>query len=370
MSEYNGFKIKRPHSLAPLTSVYEAEAIDGRPGRFALKIFHPPVSTNVRRFYAIEGWLLAAERQQQSAKKDGTVVEVLACGRCAEGAFAVLPWQERFLEPWIKTLGAKGDTLRALATCLLNTIEAWEKDTGGPHGNLKAANIFLDRSGPLTGMTAKLSDPAFMPGGKTEALRLADLNAVGVMLATIVRRRPPGAWPIEEAPEWKALGNAGKGWLDFCNYLLNPQPNEGEVTLAQARLRLKKVPKDANPVKTAALILAAVLVLGVVGLVGFARFGNPQYMPDKIEQLAIKLGNPQTLRSKITPSWGELCMAWDSWLGDLQNNGNRLLRTDGLMEASDPLRADLGAFLAAAEDLRPQKLVPEAATEKRLGVLA
>ena len=185
MAEYNGFKIKRPHSLTPLTSVYEAEAVDGRPGRFALKIFHPPASTNVRRFYAIEGWLLAAERQQQSAKKDGTVVEVLACGRCAEGAFAVLPWQERFLEPWIKTLLAKGDTLRALATCLLNTIEAWEKETGGPHGNLKPANVFLDHSGPLTAMTAQLSDPAFLPGTKTESLRLADLNAVGTMLATI-----------------------------------------------------------------------------------------------------------------------------------------------------------------------------------------
>src|SRR5436190_2829246 len=164
MVEYSGCNIKRPHSLAPLTSVYEAVAVDGRPGRFALKIFHPPASTNVRRFYAIEGWLLAAERQQQAAKKDGTVVEVLACGRCAEGAFAVMPWQEHFLEPWIKTLGQKGNTLRALAECLLNTIEAWEKETGGPHGNLKASNVFLKRTGPLVGMTAQLSDPAFLPG--------------------------------------------------------------------------------------------------------------------------------------------------------------------------------------------------------------
>ena len=115
MSDYNGYKIKRTHALAPLTSVHEAVAADGRPGRFALKIFHPPASTDVRRLYAIEGWLLAAERQQQNAKKDGTVLEVLACGRCAEGAFVVLPWQERPLEPLIKTLGAKGDTLRALA---------------------------------------------------------------------------------------------------------------------------------------------------------------------------------------------------------------------------------------------------------------
>ena len=50
---------------------------------------------------------------------------------------------------------------------------------------------------------------------------------------------PLWTWPIEEAPEWKALGNAGKGWLDFCNYLLNPQPAEGEVTLADVRRELR-----------------------------------------------------------------------------------------------------------------------------------
>ncbi|MES1194680.1 MAG: hypothetical protein ABUL65_02220, partial [Opitutus sp.] len=93
MADYSGYTIKRTHSLTPLTSVFEAVAADGRPGRFALKVFHPPASTNIRRLYAIEGWLLAAEHQQQSAKKDGAVVEVLAFGRCEEGAFAVLPWQ-------------------------------------------------------------------------------------------------------------------------------------------------------------------------------------------------------------------------------------------------------------------------------------
>ena len=369
MSEYSGFKIKRPHSLAPLTSVYEAVAVDGRPGRFALKIFHPPASTQARRIYAIEGWLLAAERQKDAAKKDGSVLEVLACGRCEEGAFAVMPWQERFLEPWIKTLHPKGDTLRALATCLLNTIEAWEKETGGPHGNLKPANIFLDHSGPLTGMTARLSDPAFLPGTTTAALRLADLNAVGTMLATIVRRRLPGAWPIEEAPEWKALGNGGKGWLDFCNYLLNSQPGEGEVTLAKARLRLKKVPKDANPVKTAALTMAAMLVLGAMGVVGFARFGNSIYMPEQIQRLAQVLKNPSVPKD-IPPAWTQLCVAWDTWLIDLQGNAPRLVQTESLWDQDDLLRKKISDFVATSKDLLPAALVQEAAKEKRLGVLA
>ncbi len=360
MSDYNGYKIKRTHALAPLTSVHEAVAADGRPGRFALKIFHPPASTDVRRLYAIEGWLLAAERQQQNAKKDGTVLEVLACGRCAEGAFVVLPWQERPLEPLIKTLGAKGDTLRALAECLLNTLEAWEKQTGEPHGNLKPANVFLNRSGPLVGMTAQLSDPAFEPGAKSAARRHGDLAAVGAMLATIVRRRPPGAWPIEEAPEWKALGHGGKAWLAFCNYLLNPTPADGELTIAEARKLLRKVPKDSNPVKTAVLISTAAVLLLTVSVAAFARFGDPNYMPRQIQNLAVTLRNPKAYRDDLTPKWALLCRAWDTWLGDLQNNAKRLDRTAELWEPNDPLKAAMANFLANAEQLRPDRLVPEA----------
>src|SRR5262245_12354669 len=163
MSEYSGYQRKRAHSLGPFTSVYEAAAPNGGPGKFALKIFHPPASTNIRRQYAIEGWLLAAERQQQSAKKDGAVVEILAFGHCEEGAYAVMPWQERSLEPLVATLGAKGDWLRALTEGLLNTLEKWEAQAGGPHGNLKTSNVFPTKGGPLIGLTAQLSDPAFLP---------------------------------------------------------------------------------------------------------------------------------------------------------------------------------------------------------------
>ncbi|HWA25948.1 MAG TPA: serine/threonine-protein kinase [Lacunisphaera sp.] len=368
MADYNGYKIKRTHSLTPFTSVYEAEGPNGNAGKFALKVFHPPASSNLRRQYAIEGWLLAAERQQQCAKKDGAVLEVLTFGRCEEGAFAVYPWRQQFLEPWIKTLHPKGNTLRALAECLFNAIEKWEKETGGPHGNLKPANVFPDRPGALDGMTVKLSDPAYQTGAKVEERRLADLAAVGTMLATIVRRRAPGAWPIEEAPEWKALGHPGKGWLDFCNYLLNPQPAEGEVTLAKARLRLKKVPYDANPAKTAALTLAALLVLSGIGVVTFARVGNPIYMPEQLQRVAQKIGNKR-IRQETPPAWGSLCAAWDAWLVDVQSNGPRLLRTEGLMDRGGILHTALTEFLAKANDIRPEALVPEAAAEKRLGVL-
>ncbi len=370
MSEYSGYKRQRPHALGAFTSVHEATAPAGRPGRFALKIFHPPPSTNIRRSYAIEGWLLAAERQQKSAKKDGAVLEVLAYGLCAEGAYAVLPWQEHSLEPWVETLAAKGDVLRALTECLLNTLEQWEAQTGGSHRKLKPTNIFLSRSGPLLGMTAVFSDPWFLYGDRHDTTRTNDLTAIGAMLAQVVRRRQAAAWPIEDAPEWKALGRPGKAWLAFVNYLLNPQPAAGELTIAEARRRLRLIPKDARPVRNAILIGTAAVFVVAGGITAFARFGDPIYMPLNLRKLAETLHNPKAYRQDVGPNWALLCHAWDTWLADLQGNAPRLLRTEGLWSGpNDPLRVAITDFSANANSLLPGTVVPEAAGEKRLGAL-
>jgi len=370
MSEYSGYKQIRTHALGPFTSVYEAAAPDGKPGRFALKIFHPPPSRHIRRSYALEGWLLAAERQQKAAKKDGAVLEVLAFGRCAEGAYAVTPWQEHPLEPLVETMAAKGDLLRALAECLLNGLEQWMEQTGGSHRKLKAANIFLTRSGPLAGTTAVFTDPWFLYGIKTSTPRLNDLTAIGAILAQVVRRRQVAAWPIEDAPEWKALGHPGKAWLAYVNYLLNPQPAAGELTIEEARRRLGKIPKDARPVRTALLIGTAVIVILGGGVLAFARFGNPIYMPDNLRRLAETVKNPRAISKEVPADWARLCRAWDTWLADLQANAPRLLRTDSLWTGpNDPLRVALTNFSANANSLLPGTVVPEAAGEKRLGAL-
>ncbi len=371
MSDYNGYQRKRAHSLGPFTSVYEATAPNGGPGRFALKIFHPPESTNIRRVYALEGWLLAAERQQKSAKKDGAVVEILAFGHCPEGAYCIMPWLERSLEPLVETLAGRGDFLRALAEGLLTALEQWGAQTGGSHRKLKAANIFVTRTGPLQSMTVVLSDPWFQLGAKAEKNRVNDLAAVGAMLAQVVRRREVAAWPIEDAPEWKALGRAGKTWLAYVNFLLDPAPATGELTIAEARKRLRAIPKDSNPARTAALVGTGVLVLAAGGLVAFARFGDPRIMPDQLVKLAEAVHNPLTRRATASEYWAPLCRAWDTWLGDLQNNATRLLHTDALWSGpGDPLKVALQKFVAEAERLKPGVLVPEAAGEKRMSVLA
>ncbi len=369
MSDYAGYQQKRAHALGPFASVYEATGPNGS-GRFALKVFHPPASTRIRRAYEIEGFLLAAERQQKAYKKDGAVLEVLAFGRCPEGAFMVTPWQERSLEPFVTTLAARGDLLRAVAELLLNALEQWGTQTGGSHRKLKAANVFLTKSGPIESNSAVLSDPWFQLGTKAEARR-HDLAAVGAILAEIVRRREVAAWPIEDAPEWKALGRAGKAWLAYVNFLMDPQPATGEVTVAEARKRLKAIPKDANPAKTAAIIGVAAMLVLAGSVMGFARFGNPVYMPGPIYKLAETLKNPRTRREAPSADWAPLCRAWDTWLGDLQGNASRLLRTEALWSGpSDPLRVALQKFVSEAERIKPGALVPEAAGEKRMGLLA
>lgn len=371
MSDYGGYQQKRAHALGPFTSVYEATGPDGQSGRFALKIFHPPASTSVRRFYAVEGWLIAAERQQRGAEDDGAVLPVVAFGRCAEGAYSVTPWQERTLEPMVETLAAKGDHLRALAECLFNAVEKWGLKPGGSHRKLKASNVFITKSGPLPGMTVILADPWFMYGIKDEiAPRTNDLTAIGAILAQVVRRRAVAGWPIEDGPEWRALGHPGKAWLAYCNYLLNPEAKAGELTLAEARKRLRQVPKDARPMRKAMIIGSAATFVIAGGVLAFARFGNPIYMPDNLRRLAETVKNPRAISDVPSPAWAPLCRAWDTWLADLQANAPRLLKTDALWSGpNDPLRVAIANFVATANTLLPGTVVPEAAGEKRLGVL-
>lgn len=369
MSDYSGYQRKRAHALGPFSSVYETVAPDGRPGRFALKIFHPPSSGSIRRVYAIEGWLLAAERQQKSAKKDGAVLEVVAFGRCPEGAYMVTPWQEHLFEPLVETLAAKGDLLRAVAECLFDALEQWGTQTGGSHRKLKPANVYLTRSGPLQGMKAVLTDPWFLLGVKSETVRVNDLAAVGAILAQIVRRREVAAWPIEDAPEWKALGRPGKAWLAYVNFLLDPKPASGELTIAEARRRLRLIPKDARPVRNAILIGTAAVLLVAGGVAAFARFGDPIYMPRQVQELAVVLRNPKAYREEVTEKWPLLCRAWESWLLDLQNSARRLDRSAELWAPNDPLKVAIANFVASADQLRPEVLVPEAAG-KGLGLLA
>lgn len=356
--------------MGALTSVYEATAADGRGGRLALKIFHPPPSTNIRRLYAIEGWLLAAERQQAAAQSGAPAVEILASGRCPEGAFAVMPWQEHSFESLVATLQPKGDFLRAVAERLLGALAEWEMRTGGPHGRLQPSNVFLSGSGELAGRSVKLSDPWFQPGGKPEARRRRDLAAVGAVLAEIVRRRPVSGWPIEEAPEWRALGRVGEAWRAYCNFLLNPQPDEGELTREQAQWRLRTIAADPRPTRNALLVASAVVVLAGGGVLGFARWGDPQGMPHALRRLAETTGNPRAFRAEVTPDWAKLCRAWAGWFGDLQRNADRWERTAGLWLPDDPVRAAILATRAQAPALRPQALVEAAENENRLGVLA
>ena len=209
-----------------------------------------------------------------------------------------------------------------------------------------------------------------MLGVKSDVPRRHDLAAVGAILAEIVRRREVGAWPIEDAPEWKALGRAGKAWLAYVNFLMDPQPAAGELTIAEARKRLRAIPKDANPARTAAIIGAAAMLVFAGGIAAFARFGNPIYMPGPVYQLAVTLRNPKAFREEVTPSWEQLVRAWDTWLGDLQVNAPRLLRNEKLWSGpSDPLRIALQDFSKNAENLKIAAVVPDVGNEKRVGVL-
>ncbi len=370
MASYGGYEARRVHALSALFSVHEAVLASDSSGRFALKVFHPPASSDIRRFYAVEGWLLAIERQRAAAQPGGVVVAILASGRCPEGAFVVTAWEEHLFEPLVDTVEAKGDHLRSFASLLLRTLADWEQQYGGPHGRLKPSNVFLAGPGPLLEAKARLGDPWYLPGAHPEQLRTRDLASVGAMLVQSVRRRQAGGWPVEDGPEWLALGRAGPAWLAYCNYLLDTHPAPGTLTIEQARRRLAGIPRDARPGRTFALGTGATALLVVGGVLGFARFGDPQVMPRRLRRLAEATGNERAFRTEVTPDWARLCRAWATWLGDVQRNGPRWERLENFWAPDDSLRKALIGFQASADKLRPQALVEAAAAETRLGVLA
>jgi hypothetical protein len=369
MPSYGGYDIRRPFAPGAMASVHEAASSDGIAGRFALKIFHPPPSTKIRRLFAVEGWLLVAERQQRAAKAGKAALEVLAWGRCEEGAYVVLPWCEGSFEALVESLSPRGDSLRVLTTKLLDVLEEWESTYGIPHGKLTPSNVFVEGTGPLATRTLRLSDSWYMPGMKADELRRRDLAAIGEMLVRVVRRRAAGGWPIEDAPEWKALGRAGSAWREYCNFLLDPKPSSVPM-FAEARARLQKIPHDVQPARTAALTMAAMLVLGGLGLLGFARFGSRTALPTSLLPLAEWTGNPNALRTEVSPEWAQLARAFNTWIGDVERNTERWDGTAALWTgADDPLRKALTEFRAQSKDLDPRVLVPEAAGNS-LGVLA
>lgn len=107
-------------------------------------------------------------------------------------------------------------------------------------------------------------------------------------------------------------------------------------------------------------LLLGLALVATLGVFGFARFGDPQFMPDGVYRLAQSLRNPH-IRPEVPIAWTRLCMAWDGWLGYLEREAPRLLETEGLWETDDSLRSALQDFSAASRQMHPHALVPVAA---------
>jgi len=369
MSIHGGFETRRLHIVGALTSVYEAHDPKAPAGKVAVKVLHPQPSGQLRRWLLIEAWLLAAERQQEAAGKGRAALSVIAFGRCPEGAYIVYPWREASLEPLVEALRPTGDRVRELAKVLLAGLGEWETAFGGPHGKLKSSNIFLDGSGVLATRWARFSDPAANFGVSVAELRRRDLASIGAMLVRVIRGRAAGGWPIEPAPEWHALGRAGGPLRDYCNYLLNPRPDEGTHSLEEARRRLELIPADAKPVRTAVRSTLGLSVAAAAGVVALARFGTFESMPPRLVPLAEALGNPRVFREEVAEEWAQLCRDWNVWVADLLRYAERWERTDALWTVDDPLRAALVAFRSGGAPVDPRVVVPEAAGYS-MGVLA
>lgn len=209
---------------------------------------------------------LAGIKQLQKAYNEGGrgLVPIHDLGFSDEGAWYVTDYYPRnTLKAWIaRRGGVDSAALRQVVSGIVSGCLALKRSRGYPHGNLKAANIFLvGKPRPLRSTPLHLAD-AF-PSAPLQLAKLGkddrreadallhqvmeaqDLRALGELLLQLVEGRLVNSaydynYPIASSPAWENLGRDGERWRDLCNRLLDPQ-------LSLDKLSLESLAKEYKP---------------------------------------------------------------------------------------------------------------------------
>ena len=209
---------------------------------------------------------LAGVKQLQKAYNEGArgIVPIHDVGFSDEGAWYVTNYYPRnTLKAWIaRRGGVDSAALRQVVNGIVSGCLALKRARGFPHGNLKAANIFLvGKPRPLRSTPLHLADA--YPAAPLQLARLGkedrreadellhqvmevqDLRALGELLLQLVEGRHVTSaydynYPIASSPAWGNLGRDGERWRDLCNRLLDPQ-------LTLDKLSLESLAKEYKP---------------------------------------------------------------------------------------------------------------------------
>jgi hypothetical protein len=290
----------------------------GRP--LAVKVHTPPLPHGPARQLRLLQIRAALETQRSMSKiAPDRWVAVTDFGEDRKHAalWSVTPFYTNTLQTVLDArLDLPLSAIYVLTASILESLELLRKHAHRPHGALTASNIYIVGGNSLEKASIVLSDLAPLGRNAHAAAGLADNHALGVILATLIRRREHTVGIIEDGPEWTRLGPHAADWREFCNYLLDPHTTASGATLAETRLRFSRLGGRAvrRRVKMAFALTPFLLVALAFGCIRFAPF---ELIPRSLQEFAISIGNLPPDVEEIPPEFGQVCSAWYEWFGPL-----------------------------------------------------
>jgi len=159
------------------------------------------------------------EARIAAASRSDKIVPILSYGMGKGGLSFVMPFYGQSLKAIINArISFSGEKLCQIARSIVAAL----RDLNGPHGNLKATNIFLHEKGSLASVL--LSDLVPFDDESRQNTEREDLRSIGILIFQLVTNKEKDmTFPLVAEGRWKeCCGKKVDGWIALCNRLIDP----------------------------------------------------------------------------------------------------------------------------------------------------
>ena len=283
MESYGSYETSREIASGRGSAVFAAVRKGEPAGQFAVKVVYsspasddPFADAAAPGSVAAEAFLNSIAIQKKAAAASPGIAPILEDGIDPRGAWSVTTRYPRSVQKLIEGRVALNQAgvfhiLQAIVAGLLGM----KKSCGRSHGRLHAGNVLIGAGTTLGDAQVHLTDcaPDGIEPGRCE---LADLRAIGLILYQLVRKREVSEdddWvivPLEASKEWTDLFGASTGaWLEIGNALLDRNLSLDRYNLEKLSSALVALQPKPPVSRRTLMLAAAVLLLGVAGLLFF-----------------------------------------------------------------------------------------------------
>ncbi len=314
MSRFGGFETDREifrSGLAALWSARRADAPSDEPALYGVKELRPLDSLPADEAdAAIELFLEAAQVQQRVAATGAEHwAPIEEFGRCENGAYYVSRHYHRSLSQLVASrVRFSATALAAIVGAVVQGLRELRDACDRPHGDIKPSNVLVEAAGDITKTRVVLTDPLPTSQLPRTGGEEGDVRAVGRLLYRLVVHRrfeELSSWPIAKSQEWRRMGSTGEAWRHLCERLLDPDAPAEHLSLDWLAGQVTRISRRRAVIVRLIAMGVAVVVLAVVGWLGYRYATRPSAAPVETFDLA---------------RWQRLCGAFYNWFGPLRGS--------------------------------------------------